>query len=195
MSTALFPDLPGLRWSVTKRPLFATSIQKSASGREQRAPMWSYPQWRIDLQYEFLRDDATAELQTLMGFFLARQGSFDSFNYLDPDDNAVVAQTFGVGDGIRTAFQLARTYAGFAEPVYRVSGAPSIYKAGVLQSSGYTVSAEGVVTFATAPAGGVALTWTGSFYYRVRFEDDAADFEKFMAGLWSMRKLSLVTVK
>lgn len=195
MSSAVFPDLPGLRWSATKRPAFSVGKARAASGRLVRTPYWSYPQWRIELQYEFLRDDATNELQTLLGFFLARGGSYENFNYLDPDDNACTAQAFGIGDGTTTAWQLARTYAGYTEPVFRPLGTPAIYKAGVLQESGVTVGAEGVATFATAPAAGAVLAWTGSFYYRVYFEDDAADFEHFMDRLWSLRRCALLTEK
>lgn len=195
MGTAVFPTLPGLAWSVIKRPMFSTRAARTASGKSIRTAYWSYPVWRLELRYEFLRDDATNELETLLGFFLARQGSFDNFNFTDPDDSAVTAQTFGIGDGTTTSWQLARTYAGFVEPVFRVNGAPLIYKAGVLQTSGVTVSAEGVVTFSAAPSSGQALTWTGAYYRRVYFEDDAADFEKFMETLWSLKRCALVTEK
>jgi hypothetical protein len=56
-------------------------------------------------------------------------GGFDTFLFTDPDDNAVAAQTFGVGDGDQDAFQLVRTLGSFTEPVYDLNGAPSIYKA------------------------------------------------------------------
>lgn len=197
MGTAVFPTLAGLKFSTFKTPTFKTQVQTTASGKENRAAFWSYPKWKIDLSYEFLRDDVTNELQTLLGFFLSRGGRFDNFNFTDPDDNAVVNQSFGTGDGVTTAFRLARTYAGYMEPVFRVNGAPTIKKAGVTQTvtTHYTIDGEGLVTFVTAPASGAALTWTGSFYYRVRFVEDVAEFEQFMRKLWLLKKLSLVTDK
>lgn len=51
------------------------------------------------------------------------------------------------------------------DPVYALSGSPSIYVAGVLKTVGtdYTLSTTGLVTFTVAPASGAALTWSGSF--------------------------------
>jgi hypothetical protein len=34
--TTIFPTLPGLGWSVSKAPRFATRIQRAISGRELR---------------------------------------------------------------------------------------------------------------------------------------------------------------
>ena len=86
MSNLLFPDLHGLAWSYTLTPMFSTEVQQATSGREVRAAFWSAPLWKMALTYEFLHDDAQhvdsngyTELQQLVGFFLARQGQFDSF--------------------------------------------------------------------------------------------------------------------
>ena len=197
MSTAVFPTLSAVTWAQRKTPSFSTQVQRSASGKEARAAFWSYPIWRFELSYEYLRDDASNELQTLLGFFLARQGKFQNFNYLDPDDNAVTNQVFGVGDGSTKSFRLARTYAGWTEPVFRVNGTPTIKVAGVTKATpaDYTIDAEGLVTFVTAPASSASLTWTGGFYYRVRFEDDLAELEQFMRKLWTAKKISFLTEK
>jgi hypothetical protein len=68
------------------------------------------------------------ELQTLGGFFLARQGSYDSFLYSDPTDNTVTKQTFAAGDDVTTAFTLARAWGGFIEPIGACAGSPTIYR-------------------------------------------------------------------
>lgn len=198
MSYVVFPSLPGLDWNVVKTPMFRTTVKESISGLESRTPLWSYPVWEIEMQYEFLRADvAYTELQTLIGFFLARQGSYDTFNYLDPDDNAVTDQQFAIGDGTTKDFQLARAYQGFLEPVFRVSGTPTIKVNGVTKATpaDYTINSEGLVSFVTAPTSTHPITWTGSFYYRVRFADDSADFRAFMKNLWDARKITLRTVK
>src|SRR5438270_12188592 len=121
MSNTLFPDLRGLSWDYTLTPMFSTGIQQATSGREVRAAFWSAPIWKISLEYEFLHDDAQhvdangySQLQHLSGFFLARQGSFDSF-LIDlaqltrkPLDSIVSGQPIGIGDGSTADFQLVR---------------------------------------------------------------------------------------
>lgn len=195
MSNLVFPTLPGLTFGVTKTPTWSTRVQTAVSGKELRAAFWSLPIWQYTLVYEFLHADSRAELQTLLGFFNARQGKFDSFLFNDPDDNTVTGQSFGTGDGATTAFQLVRTLGGVTEPVKDLNGAAQIYKAGVLQGSGYTVSSTGLVTFTTAPTAGAALTWSGSYYWRVRFDMDALEVSKFMALLWDAKTVKFVGVK
>lgn len=198
MSTAVYPTLATLGFSVFKTPQFSTIVQRAASGKEIRAALWSYPIWEIKLTYEALRDDvANNEFKTLLGFFLARQGSFDSFYFNDPDDNSVTAQQFGTGDGVTTQFQLIRTYASFAEPVYAVNAITNVKKAGVTQNNpaDYTINATGLITFTSAPAAAAALTWTGTYFYRVRFKDDLQALEKFMQQLWTAKTVAMVSVK
>jgi len=198
MSQQVFPTLIGLAWDVTKTPMFSTKAHKSVSGRELRAAYYSYPLYKFGLKYDVLRSDTVnAELQTLMGFFLARQGSFDTFLFTDPEVNSVTAQGFGTGNGTTTAFQLAHAYGGYSEPVFDLNGTASIYVNGVLKTvtTDYTISSTGLVTFVSAPAAAAALTWTGSFYYRCRFVDDTAEFDNFMYKLWALKRLDLQTVK
>lgn len=197
MSNAVFPDLPGLAWSVKKVPLWKTETQESISGKELRWSAMSYPRYRITLNYEFLRaGNGNAELQTLMGFFNARRGSWDDFLWLDPDDKAVTDQQIGVGTGGQTVFTTYRTYGGFAEPVLNWVSPPVVKVAGVTKAAGtdYTLAA-GVLTFAAAPAASAAITITGSFYKRVKFERDECEFEQFMFELWSAKQVSLKTIK
>lgn len=109
MSNAVFPSLPGLKWDVQKIPQWLSKVQRSISGKEIRAAFWTNPIYTWQLSYEILRQSSTfQELQTILGFFNQRQGKFDSFLFSDPNDNNVTAHGFGVGDGVRTAFQLQR---------------------------------------------------------------------------------------
>jgi uncharacterized protein (TIGR02217 family) len=196
MGNAVFPVLPGLSWSVGKAPSWSTRIQKAVSGRELRAAYYSLPIWTFTLAYEVLRANALQELQQLVGFFNARQGSFDSFLYSDPSDNVASQAAFGVGDGVRTKFQLTRPYGGFVEPVAALQAAPAIFINGAQQQAGFTADMNsGTVTFTAAPAGGAALSWSGSFYYRCRFVRDSIEFDNFMKDLWQAKKVELITVK
>ncbi|HEX3885258.1 MAG TPA: DUF2460 domain-containing protein [Stellaceae bacterium] len=195
--TAIFPTLPGLSWSVSKQPRFATRIQRAVSGRELRALDQPNPIWSWTLTYSLLRDGGLYdELRTLMGFFLDRQGAFAAFLYADPTDNAVVGQALGTGDGSTTAFQLVRTMGGFAEPVTAPNAVADVYVNGVVQSPGsYSVDGStGLVTFTAPPPASEVVSADFTYYFRVRFADDAAEFENFMFQLWSLRQVKLQSV-
>jgi hypothetical protein len=128
MSEAVFPVMPGLTWNIKKTPEWKTAIQESVSGKELAAAFMTYPRWTYSLAYEFLRTGSYSELESLVGFFNARMGKFDTFLFEDPDDHNVTAQQFGTGDGVTTSFGLIRTYGGFSEPVQSLNGAPLVYK-------------------------------------------------------------------
>lgn len=195
MSNNIFPVLPGLTWDIGMAPQFNTKVQRAVSGFEVRAAYRVYPLWTFKLKSELLRDTvANNELQPLIGFFNARLGAFDSFLHSAPSNNAVTAQAFGTGTGAQVAFQLVRSYGGYAEPVQNLNGAPAIYVNGVLKTltTDYTISATGLVTFVVAPGNGLPLTWTGAFYYRCRFLEDEIDPLQFMNNRYSLSKLEFV---
>ena len=208
--TAIFPTLPGLGWSVSKAPRFATRIQRAVSGRELRVVDQPNPIWTWTLTYSLLRDahDARAasgpglgydELRTLMGFFLQQQGAFQPFLFDDPTDDQASAQAIGIGDGGTTVFRLVRTMGaalpggGFAEPITAPNVVSAIYFDGVLQGpSGYGVDpATGLVTFAAPPPAGQLVTADFTYCFRVRFADDTAEFETFLYQLWALKQVKL----
>lgn len=197
MSNAIYPTLPGLQLPVQRIAMPPpVQVRTTPSRREYRARDATLTRWQYGLSYEFLRSGRRGtELATLLAFYLAAGGPFSSWLFVDPDDSATTNQVFGTGNGSATAFQLLRSIGGFVEPVANIVGSPLIYKAGVLQTAGthYTLSA-GVITFAAAPAAGAALTWSGSYYQRCRFLGDRLDAERFLAELWSAKKVEFVTV-
>jgi uncharacterized protein (TIGR02217 family) len=211
--TAIFPALPGLAWSVSKQPRFATRIQRAVSGRELRAIDQPNPTWTWTLSYSLLRDQNDTrgsagpgsgydELRTLMGFFLEQQGAFRPFLFSDPTDNSATAQPIGSGNGGTSAFQLVRAMGaslpggGFVEPITAPEAVTSVYWNGIRQDpASYSVDAEtGVVTFTTVPSPGQAITADFTYYFRVRFSDDTAEFENFMYQLWALRQVKLQSV-
>lgn len=200
MSNAILPAFPGLGWSYIKSPEWKTRTHETVSGMEFRTAMMSYPTWKFTLTYEVLRQSAALkELQQMMDFYNSRRGAWDDFLITDPGDSSVTAEPFGTGDGTTTQFQLIRKLytSGFSEPVQNLNGAPAIYKNGVLQATpaNYSVNSLGVVTFVSAPPNGHALTWTGSYYFRVRFMQDLLEFDQFMYQLWTLKKVQLRSVK
>ena len=90
-----------------------------------------------------------------------------------------------------------RTVGEAAEPVGYVFSADlsAVYVAGVLQDpTSYTFTSPNTLTFNTAPAYGSQITASFRYYFVCRFAADAQDFEEFMANLWTLHELKLMTV-
>lgn len=223
MSQTVFPELPGLKWSSKRSPIFRTLVQEAVSGRETRVRLWAYPRWRWELSYEFLRSDAVhAEWQELLGFWLQRGGAYDSFLFRDPEDCSASGEVIGTGDGFTTQFRMARTLGGYTEPTPDLANFPTIYVGGEAQAynvlvdgdgnyivdgegnfitDGYepeyawTLNTVGVLTFAAAPPQGAAVTADFEYYWRVRFGDDEADFQTLWYKFWELRKIELRSLR
>ena len=56
-------------------------------------------------------------------------------------------------------------------------------------------SYKGVLVLNTPQAAGQPITWSGGFYFRVRFMADTADFENIIGHLWAAKKIEFVSVK
>jgi uncharacterized protein (TIGR02217 family) len=198
MSQAVFPSLPGQSIEVSRTPGFSTRIQTAVSGKETRAAFMRYPKYRLTAKFDVIRDEqGLAELQTLEAFFLQMRGAHDSFLVSAPSDNTVTDMLFGNGNGLTRIFQLTRTRGaggfGFTEPCENLASAPTIKVDGVaLTDSDYSISASGVLTFVTAPAADADLTWSGTFYYRCRFVEDEATFDRFLENLWSLGEIEMI---
>jgi uncharacterized protein (TIGR02217 family) len=183
------------------------------SGRELRVVDQPNPIWSWTLTYSMLRDEHDTraasgpgvgydELRTLMGFFLQQQGAFQPFLFDDPTDDMVSAQAIGTGNGSTTVFQLVRSMGvalpggGFAEPITAPNAVSAIYLDGIVQSAlGYSVDlTTGLVTFTVSPPAGQLVTADFTYYFRVRFADDTADFENFLYQLWSLKQVKLQSV-
>ena len=196
MGNSVFPELLGLEWPVIRTPTFQTIIHRSVSGRELRASFQQYPIYNIRLSYEFL---TASDHRKLVGFYLARQGSFDSFLFTDPEDNSVTDMMFGEGNGSSRSFQIIRSQgegsgALFAEPVMNIKTMTNVKVDGVIKTSGthYNITDTGLLTFTFTPSNGAVLTWTGTFYYRCRFSSDHSSFEQFSKLLWNTKQLELI---
>lgn len=194
-------------------------VDTSLSKRETRSTWSTYPRYRYEYEFTFLRSAAAyLEYQKLLGFRSRHRGRLDSFLLTDREDNAVTTHPFAIGDGATTSFQLQRTQVASAdlaaaasraywptmgdgyEPIFDLNGTISVFKdtgAGpVLQTLGvdYTLPGNGTVTFSVAPAASAILTWTGSYYRRVRFDQTSLPTGRIVTAMWSA-KVSLISVK
>ena len=200
MSNYVFPSFQGWSWEKTITPVWNTQTYESESGRETRIQKWKYPRYKISLTYNFLTDNTSkwqldkGDIERLQGFFNAVGGSFDDFLYFDDTENSVKNQTFGLGNGQQTVFQLVRNHPYWAEPVNGIVEIPQIFIDGVLTTE-VSVDPYGVVTFDSPPPADSVLTWTGNYYFRVRFDNDEIELTRTWDGLWESIEISMKTVK
>lgn len=209
MSSVVFPSrttLPGVAWPVKRTPMWKTIKPVAISGKESAIALWSYPRYQYELVYNVLRTGSIAgstytEWQTLLGFYNARNGGFDSFLFDDEDDDSVTTQNIGTGDGTTTAFQLVRSLGGFAEPVLAPNVVTTVYDNGTpVNPLNYTVNNwaatnPGVLAFTSAPAAGHTITATFTYYWPCRFVEDSCEFEKMLSGRYAVKKLTFMTIK
>lgn len=196
MALPVFPTLPGITFPVKRSPQWAGTKHDSLSGKRVRTSYYSYPIYLYEVAFNFLRTNATLlEWQTLAGFINQVNGGASPFLYADTNDNTATAQTFGTGDGTTTTFQLTRTLGSFTEPVFAPdSPIPTVAINGT-PTAAYTVSSTGSIVFNSAPANGAALTWTGTFKWVCRFDDDHFEFENFAASLFELKSLKFSSEK
>lgn len=206
MSALVYPaNLPGLTFDNVRSPGFNTGVQTALSGKESRIAYQQYARTKFTLKYELLRDYTTpSDLAALHGLFMAVGGKYDTFLYSDPTFNTVALMPFAVGNTTAGPFQITASFQnsggpGGAELIQNFNGTPSVFVNGVLQTpvTNYTLGATGIVTFTAGhfPAAAAVIAWTGSFYYRCRFDDDSMDFSQFMNDFWSNPTVVLQQVK
>jgi uncharacterized protein (TIGR02217 family) len=169
-----------------REEIWRSIIQESVSGKETKLVLWSWPRHRWTLDISLLREYSSfAEYNAFMAFFNLMSGAGVNFVYGDPNDSSYTGMASGTTDGANSVYQLTRAILGagysYIEPIQTFNGTPSVYLAGVLQS-GYTIDQFGQVHFATLPATGQAITWTGSIYFLSRFVKDSLSFDQFAVG-------------
>lgn len=199
----IFPTLSApnaaFGWPVRKTPQYRTIVQTPVSGRgELRLAQARYPRWLFELDVAYLTGDfstGSSAFAALIDFYMAAQGMASDFLFTDPNDNAVAGQNFGIGDGTTTTFQLTRSIAGAGvDIVQNVKGTPTIEVAGT-PTTPASIGSTGIVSFSEPPASGAALTWTGNFYFRCRFDDDSqSSLQEDLYQLWSLSGLKFRSV-
>ena len=200
-----FPVLRGQGWSVHKRPTFSTRVASHVSAREVRTALFSHALYEFEVSYDGLASNGlggslaslgATSLQTLLGFFMQCQGQFGTFLYTDPSDNTALGQGLGLGDGATTTFTFARAIGGYAETVGWVTSVATVYVGGTAQlPSAWSLNQPNILSFATPPLTGAAVTADFAYAFVCRFLDDSQDFENVMTGLWQLQSLKFRNVK
>jgi uncharacterized protein (TIGR02217 family) len=183
-----------------------TQVVELASGDEERNASWANSRRRYDVSYGIRRAD---DLAAVVAFFEARNGRLHGFRFRDWSDYrsgppsqtpSPLDQPLGTGDGT-TAFQLIKRYTSGAQAWTRsitkpVAGSVRVALAGVEQLSGWSVSTTtGLVTFATPPPPGVAVTAGFEFDVPVRFDSDALEVTLDFERLGSITSIPLVEIR
>ena len=158
MAYPVMPTMPlSMAAGLKKSPRWNTVRQKGPAGINAAIALMPFCVW----DFEFSLDNITGHEHTassvvaqMLGTFMATAGGAGLFLFADPQDNSVTGAQFGKGDGTSKSFQLSRNIYGYPDIIQNVNG---------------------VVTFATAPASGAVLTWTGNFMYACRFAEDTID--------------------
>jgi uncharacterized protein (TIGR02217 family) len=175
-----------------------TEVVTLANGYEERNTPWAHSRRRYDAGAGMRSLD---DIDELVAFFEARRGRMHGFRWKDWGDyksclpSRTVGfedQVIGIGDGVRTAFQLTKTYRSgsqdYARPIRKpVVGTIRVGLQGDPQVElvHYTVdAASGVVSFATTPDVGAAVTAGFEFDVPVRFDTDLIQVSvaSFQAG-------------
>ncbi|WP_444453254.1 phage distal tail protein, Rcc01695 family [Rhodobacter capsulatus] len=200
-----FPDAisRGARGGPERR----TQIVELASGAEERNASWANSRRRYDVAYGIRRAD---DLAAVVAFFEARNGRLYGFRFKDWADfksclpsqiPGPTDQAIGTGDGSTTQFQLTKRYSSGAQSWTRaitkpVAGTVTIALNGVPQPSSWSVSpTTGLVTFATAPAAGAAITAGFDFDVPVRFDTDTLDITLDLERLGSIPSIPLTEIR
>lgn len=175
-----------------------TEIVTLANGFEERNTPWAHSRRHYDAGVGLRSLD---DVERLIAFFEARQGQLHGFRWKDwadykscPSSQAVhyEDQLIGTGDGVTTAFQLAKTYVSGEASYMRVitkpvSGTVKVGLQGDHQSEAvhFTVDlGSGMVLFADPPAEGARVTAGFEFDVPVRFDTDRiqVSVQSFQAG-------------
>jgi len=197
MSYPIFPtNVPFNRKAGFKKtPHFNVITQKPAAFRGVvTASLVPFPTWDFEVTLEYAIGDESTALSILASFldvYIQCHGSGVFFLFTDPNDNNVAqgnsamfnvtpgaAAPMGVqGDGVSTQYQLGRSIGptGLAYDLIQNTGptSPQVYVNGeLIDSSLYSISSTGVITFVTAPDNLATLQWSGPFYFLCQFSND-----------------------
>jgi uncharacterized protein (TIGR02217 family) len=177
-------------------PQRKTDIVALGSGHEERNSRWADSRRHYNAGYGVRSLD---DLQAVIAFFEERRGRLYGFRWKDRADwkscapsgtPAATDQAIGTGDGVTTTFQLVKTYGGAHAPWARIIAKP--VAGSILMAVDATPLAEGwscdettgIVTFATPPGDGAAITAGYEFDVPVRFDSDTLEINltHFAAG-------------
>jgi uncharacterized protein (TIGR02217 family) len=195
-----FPVALGREASV--EPCFSTAVATGAGGGEQRNSDWGDARLRFDAGPGVRGEQ---DLHALIAFFRARRGAAQAFRFEDPFDNSSSGMTgapgpadqaLGIGDGVRTGFELVKTYGAQVRRITRpVAGSVRVSVGGVERVGGWTLGPLGTVSFDEAPAAGAAVKAGFRFDVPVRFAEDRLSVSRATFEAGEIASVPLIEVR
>ncbi|MBW4708541.1 DUF2460 domain-containing protein [Roseobacter sp. YSTF-M11] len=175
-----------------------TDVVTISNGYEERNSPWAHSRRRYDAGMGMRSLD---DIETMIAFFEARYGQLFAFRWKDWSDYrsskpsldiTAFDQEIGTGDGVKSEFQLLKTYDSgaysYVRPITKpVSGTVRVGVADVELTDTVEFSVDltsGLVTFANAPQAGATVTAGFEFDVPVRFDTDRiqTSIASFQAG-------------
>ncbi len=184
-------------FGATGGPERRTEIVQLLSGAERRNARQAHARRRFDAASGVR---SLADLEAVTAFFEARRGELFAFRFRDPFDHkscetggtpSAADQPLGAGDGTRTQFQLVKLYGSGPDPYVRPIALPvpssvrvAVAGSELAPSAFVTDPLTGMVTLATAPAAGAAVTAGYAFDIKARFDTPSLTLSvaRFNAG-------------
>ena len=101
----LFPE--AIAYGASGGPKFKTAVFTADSGYEQRTLDWKDVRAEYDVDHTVKRAEQRDEL---VNFFMCRRGMAYGFRFKDWNDFTLKQELIGLGDGVRSAFQITKRY-------------------------------------------------------------------------------------
>lgn len=184
---------------------FSTNIVTLLSGHERRNSDWADARLSYDVAPGVRSGEELAEL---LAFFRARRGASIGFRFGDPFDDSsngmtgnatMLDQLLGVGDGIRTRFQLRKIYGSGPDAqirhITRPRGSSILVAVDGVLSANWSLGDGGEIQFDTAPGIGAQITAGFRFDVPVRFAQDRIDASRATFGAGDMPSVTLIEIK
>jgi len=208
IETPRFPDEIAA-WLVGGRG-FLTIVTETGGGNEYRNSPWEMARgvWDVSAALRTIPDGSAFAMKTLYQYFLVARSQLYGFRlkapYDNTDDGGGVLGATGLAVAATVAYQMFKnitvspiTYQQIVQKP--VGSSIKIYDNGSLRTltTHYTIDATtGIVTFASQPTVGHALTWTGGYDIPVRFGGDLPQIGREATGaLASWQGLKLVEIR
>jgi hypothetical protein len=130
--------------------------------------------------------------------FIQGSNSSTSINYSSAASGTAVMVIWGAQLENTGAFPPASLITSNSSGAYPTMYLPTT-TAQITQADFTGLSPTGVLGITSSNFGafaGIPLCWTGSFFYRCRFDEDEVVWSKFMTvGLWTVKKLAFTSIK
>jgi hypothetical protein len=200
----------GIDIAINRKATFLTRTQENVSGKETRVSLRTIARYTWDMKFNFLRASVSTSLEfsNFAALFNTVGGSFDTFQWLDPEDNVTALSTLSFVSSAPSVFQLQRAVGNSTtyDPIYAPSTAAllvfAVNSSGQSSAStiGVTVnywgsSAPGTILPSTfSPGSSASLVTTFSYYWPVRWDSDDLQLDRFGFGWYEIKKMSFTSV-